>query len=274
MWLNYMYHHGVDMRDDSHIFMNRDLLEVIAQTDSYGLPILFDPVVPNAHHDEDEDESDASEEHVVDQRVRYSWGIRTLKKVLNTVIPGWTEKDEKGEPRRKFGTHTAKKTGVNLYVIAGQEYMDHTGNTVKIPLREDDFCKVFRFCAETMKKYYMRKLKAPTSVNTDNQSNPVCTTASLAAWADNIKKESDSWQTICTPFIPGHFDKLPGMVANLDPTIAQAQDTFKPVTTLNGNDLINSLVGLSISLYGEVRMSVVKQATSLMPNIVCIDKNN
>ena len=188
MWLNYMYHHGVDMRDDSHIFMNRDLLDVIAQTDSCGLPILFDPVVQNAHHDEDEDESDVSEEHVVDQRVRYGWGNRTLKKVLNTVIRGWAERNEKGEPRRKFGTHSAKHTGENLHAIAGQEYMDHTGNTVEIPLREDDFCKMFRFCPETMKKHYMCKSNVRTCVNTDNQSNAVLYTASLAAWTDNIKR--------------------------------------------------------------------------------------
>lgn len=157
------------MSAESHVFMNKDVLLEVLATSAYGKPVVCQiERKPDAADNEEEavefsQEITFSGRDVVvqegglrDERVGYKWGNRTLKKALKTVIPGWDVKDANGMPKRRFGTHTAKKTGVQMYVIAGQLEVVG-GKEVITQLNHADFCKVFRFCEETMQKYYMRK---------------------------------------------------------------------------------------------------------------------
>lgn len=166
MWMNLMHHCGVDMRNESLIFPRNDVLEEILKG-NYGKSVIYkkseeDDARKLAAEDEDNPEYSPYRFEKADSkdvRTSNAWANRTLKKVIDAVIPFWRdEKDDNGNPTRRFGTHTAKKTGVLMYTIGGQTLTGEGGTEIwshKLDLEE--FCKVFRFCKETMYKYYMRK---------------------------------------------------------------------------------------------------------------------
>lgn len=166
MWINLMHHCGMDMRDDCLIFPRKDVL-LEALKGNFFKTVIYKPDEAEeerrlAAEDEDDPEYSPYRFTTVDPndvRTTNTWANTTLRKIMDTVIPGWKDqKDSKGNPKRRFGTHTAKKTGVLMYTIGGQTKTGHGGKDIWFPqLDLNEFCKVFRFCMETMNKYYMRK---------------------------------------------------------------------------------------------------------------------
>lgn len=152
MWVNLMHHCGVDMRDDSLIFSRVDILAEILKG-NYGKPVVYKKdAAEEARRLEAEDEDDPeyspyryTKRDSKDTRTTNAWANRTLKTVMDAVIPFWRdERDANGNPSRRFGTHTAKKTGVLMYAIGGQVSTGQNGKEVwtdKLDLEE--FCKVF-----------------------------------------------------------------------------------------------------------------------------------
>ena len=139
-----MYHCKVDMREDSHLFPSEVILPTILKG-NFMRAVLYEKERPNDHHRVQEDEEE------VDARASYRWGYRQLLKIWDKVIPQWKESG------RKLGTHTGKKTGVAMYVTAGQESLDRNGRVFNHELDYDALAETFRFCPEICRKYYLRK---------------------------------------------------------------------------------------------------------------------
>lgn len=143
------------MSDESHIFPSEELLPTVLEG-NYNRPLIYDepdPVNFDDSEGESEGESDV-EKSKVDNRVSYNFILREMKKIWNKVIPNWKEKG------RRFGTHTGKKTGVAIYVTAGQECIQRDGRSVIEELDIGALCEMFRFCEATCKRHYLRKLHA------------------------------------------------------------------------------------------------------------------
>ena len=89
----------------------------------------------------------------------------------------------------------------------------------------------------------------------------------MRALADNIKKESDSWENICTPFIPGYFHTVVNFGNAFDPTLSRKFDQYQKEKSLNASDIVNSLIGVSIALYGRVSKPCLNSMLTVSPQI-------